>query len=166
MEPRIQNKIQSTERIVRILSKDIEGSMTVYSGLSTIKGISWAFSNALCKSLGIDKNRKITSLSEEEIKKISDFARKPKLPAYFVNRRKDRETGEDRHLIGVDLDLIKEFDIKRLKQIKNYRGIRHTAGLPLRGQRTKGNFRKNRSKGVGIKKKPKPGEFKKQEYVK
>ncbi len=162
----METKSQNTERIVRILSKDIEGGMTVYSGLARIKGISWAFSNALCKSLGIDKNKKISSLSEEEIKKISDFAKKPLLPSYFVNRRKDRETGEDRHLIGVDLDLTKEFDIKRLKQIRNYRGIRHSLGLPVRGQRTKGNFRRNRSKGVGIKKKPKPGEFKKQEYVK
>ncbi|MDD5699606.1 MAG: 30S ribosomal protein S13 [Candidatus Nanoarchaeia archaeon] len=162
---RTEPQTQSTERIVRILSKDIEGGMTLYAGLAKIKGISWAFSNALCKSLGIDKAKKIGSLTEEEIKRISEFARKPILPSHFMNRRKDRETGQDRHLIGVDLDLIKEFDIKRLKQIRNYRGIRHSLGLTTRGQRTKGNFRRNRSKGVGIKKKAKP-ETKRQEYVK
>jgi small subunit ribosomal protein S13 len=149
----MEAKTQSTERIVRILSKDIEGGMTVFAGLAKIKGISWSFSNAICNSLGIDKYKKIGSLSEEEVKRISDFAKKPILPAHFMNRRKDRETGENRHLTGNDLDLTKEFDIKRLKQIKNYRGIRHTLGLPLRGQRTKGNFRKNRARGVGIKKK-------------
>jgi small subunit ribosomal protein S13 len=149
----MEAKIQNTERIVRILSRDIEGGMTVYSGLATIKGISWSFSNAICQTLGIDKYKKIGALTEEEIKRISEFAKKPILPAHFMNRRRDRETGENRHLTGVDLDLAKEFDIKRLKQIKNFRGVRHALGLPLRGQRTKGNFRKNRNRGVGIKKK-------------
>ena len=51
------------------------------------------------------------------------------------------------------LDLKKETDLKRLKKIKSYRGIRHAANLPLRGQRTKAHFRKNKQKGVGIKKK-------------
>ena len=67
----------------------------------------------------------------------------------------DFETGEDKHLIGADLELRKEFDIKRLKKIKTYKGYRHGAKLPLRGQRTKGNFRRNKAKGVGIKKKGK-----------
>ncbi|HTY44360.1 MAG TPA: 30S ribosomal protein S13 [Patescibacteria group bacterium] len=160
-----ETKTQATGRIVRILSKDIEGNMALYAGLAKIKGISWAFSNAICISLGLDKNRKIDSLSEQDIKKISDFVKKPQIPHHLLNRQKDRETGEDRHFIGVDLDLMKEFDIKRLKQIKNYRGIRHTLGLPLRGQRTKANFRRNRNRGVGIKKKGKP-ETKKQEYLK
>ncbi len=151
-----QKQQQKTERIIRILSKDIEGGMTIYSGLATIKGISWAYSNAICRMLGIDKKRKISSLTDEEIKKISEFAKNPKVPVYVLNRQKDRESGEDKHFVGVDLELAKEFDIKRLKQIKSYRGIRHTLGLPMRGQRTKGNFRKHRAKGVGIKKKNKP----------
>ena len=155
MERPEAKQAQSTERIVRILSKDLEGGMTVYSGLAKIKGISWSFSNAICKSLEIDKKKKIGALSEGDIKEISDFAKSPKVPSYILNRRKDHETGENKHLTGTDLELAKEFDIKRLKQIKSYRGLRHSLGLPLRGQRTKGNFRKNRSKGVGIKKKNK-----------
>ena len=162
----MEAKQQSNERIVRILSKDIEGNMTLYAGLAKIKGISWSFSNAICYALKLDRTKKIGSLSDEEIKQISDFVKKPSLPIYILNRRKDRDTGENRHVIGVDLELSKEFDIKREKKIKSYRGIRHSAGQPVRGQRTKGNFRKNRNRGVGIKKKVKPGEFKKQEYVK
>ena len=154
MEAKQQNQQQQNkERIVRILSKDIEGGMTLYSGLAKIKGVSWSFSNAVCHILKIDRNRKIGSLSEEEVKKISDFIKKPTVPNHILNRRKDRETGEDRHITGTDLDLTKEFDIKRLKQIKSYKGLRHTFGLPLRGQRTRANFRKNRNRGVGIKKK-------------
>jgi small subunit ribosomal protein S13 len=150
-----QEKPDSRMRIVRILSKDIEGNMTLYAGLTKIKGISWAFANAICHVLGLDKNKKIGSLTEAEIKKITDFVKNPNLPNYIINRRKDRDTGEDKHLVGTDLELRKEFDIKRLKQIKSYRGFRHSSGLPMRGQRTKGNFRKNRKKGVGIKKKNK-----------
>jgi len=143
------------ERIIRILSEDIEGKKTVYVGLTQIKGVSWSFSNAVCKILGIDKKRKIGSLTDEEIKKISEFIKNPSLPEYILNRRKDFSTGQNLHLVGSDLELRKEFDIKRLKKIKSYRGIRHSAGLPVRGQRTKSNFRKNRRKGAGIKKKGK-----------
>lgn len=144
---------KSQERIVRILSTDIEGSVKIYAGLTKIKGISWSFANALCKILKIDKNRKIGSLTEKEVKEISEFARNPELPPYLLNRRKDFEDGKDRHLIGTDLELKKDFDIKRLKKIRGYRGLRHAANLPVRGQRTRSHFRRARKKGSGIKKK-------------
>ena len=143
------------ERLVRILSEDIEGKMALYAGLTKIKGVSWGIANAVCKALNLDKNRKIGSLSQEEIKKISEFIKNPKIPGYLLNRRKDFETGENTHVSGTDLELQKEFDIKRLKKIKSYRGVRHAAGLPTRGQRTKGHFRKNKTKGAGIKSKKK-----------
>lgn len=141
-------------RVVRILAKDIEGGTKVYAGLTKIKGVSWGMSNAVCKILKIDKNKKIGALTDAEIKKISDFIKNPEVPKYLVNRRDDFVTGEDKHLSGSDLELQKEFDIKRLKKIKSYRGFRHMAGLPTRGQRTKSNFRPNKKK-AGIKKKVK-----------
>jgi len=143
------------ERMIRILSEDIEGGMTVYAGLTKIKGISWSLSNAICKVLKIDKNRKIGSLTDAEVKKISDFIKNPQIPSFIFNRRFDFETGKDRHITGTNLELQKEFDIKRLKKIKSYKGIRHSAGLPVRGQRTRSHFRKNKAKGAGIKKKVK-----------
>jgi len=143
------------EKIIRILSEDIEGGMKLYPGLAKIKGISWGLSNAVCKVMGLDKNRKIGSLTQEEIKKISEFIKAPKIPDYLFNRRQDFVTGENKHLVGSDLELQTEFDIKRLKKIRSYRGIRHSAGLPVRGQRTRGNFRKNKRKGAGIRKKSK-----------
>lgn len=146
------------DRLVRILSEDIEGKMKVYAGLTKIKGVSWGLSNAICKKLNIDKNKKIGLLTPEEIKKISDFVKKPTVPLFILNRRKDYETGEDKHVSGSDLDLQKEFDIKRLKKIKSYRGLRHASGLPVRGQRTKAHFRTNKTKGAGIKSKQKSAE--------
>ena len=143
------------ERMIRILSEDIEGGMTVYAGLTKIKGISWSLANAICKVLKIDKNRKVGSLTDAEVKKISDFIKNPQIPPFIFNRRFDFETGKDMHLTGTHLELQREFDIKRLKKIKSYKGIRHSAGLPVRGQRTKSHFRKNKAKGAGIKKKVK-----------
>ena len=143
------------ERMVRILSKDVKGGMKIYPGLTKVKGISWGLSNAICKILKIDKNRKIGSLTNTEIEKISEFMKNPKLPNHLGNRKSDFETGENKHLIGSDLEFKKEFDVKRLKKIKSYRGYRHMSGLPTRGQRTKSNFRKNKAKGAGIKKKGK-----------
>ncbi len=153
------------ERLVRILSKDIEGKMKVYPGLTKIKGVSWTFSNAVCKTLKIDKNKTIGSLTEEEIQAISNFIKNPKLPIHIMNRRRDIETGDEKHLTGTDLDLRKDFDIKKLKKIKSYRGLRHTSGLPSRGQRTKAHFRSNRKKGSGIKKKNTEGAAKAKNFA-
>ena len=150
------------EKMIRILATDIEGGMKVYPGLTKVKGISWGLSNAICNSLKINKNRKMGSLTTEEIKKISEFSKNPQVPGYLLNRKADFSLGSDKHLIGSDLELQRDFDIKRLKKIKTYRGFRHMAGLPLRGQRTRSHFRKNRSKGVGIKKKKKVARIGKQ----
>lgn len=143
------------ERMIRILSQDIEGSMRIYPGLTKIKGVSWGLSNAVCKKLKIDKKRKVGSLTSDEVKKITEFIKNPEVPEFILNRRYDFETGKNKHLTGTDLELRTDFDIKRLKKIKSYRGIRHSAGLPVRGQRTRNNFRKNRAKAMGIKKKTK-----------
>ncbi len=158
MEQQIKKPQENKEyegKIIRILSQDIEGKSKIYPGLTRIKGISWSLSNAICKKLKINKNKKIGDLTTEDIKEISEFIKNPTIPKSIVNRKMDLETGENKHLTGSDLELQTEFDIKKLKKIKNYKGYRHIAGLPVRGQRTRGNFRKNKSKGVGIKKKTK-----------
>jgi small subunit ribosomal protein S13 len=165
MEAKIIHKGKPTEnknedKLVRILAKDIEGKLKIYVGLTKIKGISWAFSNTICKKLNLDKNRKIGSLSKEEIDKINDFVKNPNVSSYLLNRRNDFETGKDKQLVGNDLEMQKDADVSRLKKIKSYRGQRHSLGLPMRGQRTRSHFRRNKKKSVGIKKKGKEGEKK------
>lgn len=155
MEP---EKEKFEERVIRIMSTDIEGKMSVYSALTKIRGVSWGLANALCNVLKIEKRRKIGSLPKEDIKKIEDFMKDLKIPAYLLNRRKDFNEGKDKHLTGSSLELQKEFDIKRLKKIKSYRGLRHATGQPVRGQRTRSHFRKNRKSSTGIKKKTKKPE--------
>ncbi len=148
---------QEEVNLIRILSRDLRGSKDIYSALTQIKGVSWSFSNALCKKLELKKSKKVQELSKDEIKKIEEFIVNPDIPHFLKNRRKDYDTGEDKNLSGADLDLKKDFDIKRLKKIKSYRGGRHAANLPVRGQRTKSNFRRNRKKSgsVGVKTKGK-----------
>jgi len=142
---------ENVAKLVRILSTDIPGNKNIYVGLTSIKGISWGFSNAICNILGLDRRKKIQDLNEGEIAKIVEFIKNPKVPSYLLNSRKDFEQGKDSHIFGSDLDLKKEFDVKRLKKIRSYRGWRHALGQPVRGQRTKSHFRKNKAVGVGKK---------------
>ena len=149
---RMSMQEERNEILVRILGYDIPGSRNLQAGLTRIKGVSWAISNLLCIKLNIAKNKKIETLTKDEIAKIEAFLRNPQLPVFFFNRRFDRETGETKHYIGSYLDIKKEFDIKRLKEIRSYKGIRHGAKLPVRGQRTRSHFRK-KAKPMGVKKK-------------
>lgn len=141
--------------LVRILGRDIRGDMKVLAGLTKISGISWAFGGAICKTLNLDKDKKIQELTPQEIEKIEKISDIEGIPSFMKNRQKDFDDGDDKHLMGPDLRLRKEFDIKRLKKIRSYKGVRHNVGLPVRGQRTKANFRKNRKKSgaVGVNKK-------------
>lgn len=112
--------------------------------------------NMVCNLLNFDKFKKVGLLTDEEVEKINDFLKDPKkygAPSWMLNRRKDYETGEDKHLLTTDLQLTKQDDIKRLRKIKSYRGVRHGLRLPVRGQRTKSNFRKNKGKVTGVKRK-------------
>ncbi len=140
--------------IIRIMQTDIPGNKKILVGLTYIKGVSWGISNAICKILEIDESKKVSELNENEIKKIIEFLENPKLPDFLMNRRNDFETGDNSHLITTALDMKKEFDVRRLKKIRSYRGLRHAFGHPTRGQRTKANFRaKGKKKAVGVKKK-------------
>ena len=144
-----KEKERLEEDLIRILSTDIPADMRVYPGLTKIKGVSWSFSNALCHVLKIDRKKRMSELSESELKKISEFIKNPALlPSWLLNRRRDSETGEDKHLATTDLDLQKDFDIRAMKKMKSYKGIRHMMGQPVRGQRTRAHFRKGRAIGV------------------
>jgi len=146
-------------RIIRISQSDVPGSKNVYAGLTRIKGVSWSISNAVCRISGVDKNRKVETLSKEEVQKIEEILKNHNFPKYMLNRRNDFLSGQDSHLLGSNIDLAKELDIKRLKKIRSFRGWRHALGQPTRGQSTKAHFRANRKKGVGLRdKKTKPAE--------
>jgi len=140
--------------IIRILQTDIPGNKKLLVGLTYIKGVGWAISNALCTIMNLNPDKKIADLDKKEIAEIEEFLKNPKLPLFLLNRRNDFETGEDKHVLTTKLDITKEFDIRRLKKIRSYRGWRHATGQPVRGQKTRSHFRaKGKKKAVGVKRK-------------
>ncbi len=140
--------------IIRILQTDIPGDKKLLVGLTYIKGVSWAISNALCKIMNLNPNKKLADLDKTEIAQIEEFLKNPKLPKFLLNRRKDFETGKNSHILTTKLDITKEFDIRRLKKIRSYRGWRHATGQPVRGQKTRSHFRaKGKKKAVGVQRK-------------
>lgn len=144
----------ATRYILRIANTDLNGEKSIVMALCKIKGVSHMMANGLCYVAGIDKTKKAGDLSEAEEKRLNDLVRNPRgagIPVWMLNRRNDTETGEDVHLIGTDIAFMKDNDIKRMKKLKTYKGLRHAVGLPVRGQRTKSNFRKNKKKGSGKK---------------
>ena len=151
-KPKKHEEREEHEMLVRILGYDIPGSKNLYTGLIRIKGISWAISNAVCIKLGFPKNKKVSELSKPDIQKIENFLETLPVYDFLKNRRKDVETGKTEHFFGTDLDMKRDFDIKRLREIKSYRGIRHALKQPVRGQRTRSHFRK-KARAMGVKKK-------------
>jgi len=146
---------QKTKHIVRIFATDLIGAKPIGHALTKVKGISFAMANAICTISGVDKFKQTGLLEEQDIKKIEEtMTNLDKFPKWMLNRRDDFDEGKDSHLMNVNLKLRTEFDIKRLQKIKSYRGMRHSAGLPVRGQRTKGHFRA-KGKSLGVKRKKK-----------
>jgi small subunit ribosomal protein S13 len=152
---------QEYRHILRIMGKDVQGTLKTVYALTQIKGISLRLSNAILKKAGVNPDLRVGYLTETEIDKIEDIIKEPAkygLPNWLFNRRKDTETGKDVHLIGADLVLRTKMDIDQAKEIKSWRGYRHAYGLKVRGQRTKTTGRAG--KALGVKKKAvtqKPG---------
>ncbi len=144
---------QETRYIVRIYNTDIDGKKPLAHALSQIKGVGPMMANMACNLLSMDKAKKVGELSDQEVETINAFFKDPLAkgaPVWMLNRRKDYETGQDMHLMTTDITLVQGDDVKRLRKIKTYRGIRHGLRLPLRGQRTKSNFRRNKGKVMGV----------------
>ncbi|MCE4609883.1 MAG: 30S ribosomal protein S13 [Desulfurococcales archaeon] len=140
--------------IVRIAGTDINGKLKLVYGLSEIKGIGYTTALAITRLLGLDPFMRTGFLTESEIKKLEEVVRditQLGLPAWMYNRRKDYETGKDKHLIGSELIFHARRDIEREIRIGSWRGVRHRIGLKVRGQRTRTTGRLGMT--VGVKKK-------------
>jgi len=139
------------EHIVRIVGNDILGEKKTIVGLTQISGIGFNFANAILNSLKIDSNTNIGNLSNSEIQSIENIIKNSSsenFPIWFLNRRKDLETGKNMHLITSDIALTVRNDIEREKTVNSWRGIRHMFGLKVRGQRTRTTGRKGGAVGV------------------
>jgi len=108
--------------MARISGINIPLNKRVEIGLTYIYGIGRPTSNKLLAELGIEPDRKVRDLTEEEVVKLRDLI--------------DND-------VTVEGDLRRErsTNIKRLQEIGCYRGLRHRRGLPVHGQNTKNNAR-------------------------
>jgi small subunit ribosomal protein S13 len=140
--------------IVRITNKDLDGDREIGRALTGIKGISQRIAGmmafALEKQKGIPFNSKLSSLDEEGKKALEAIVLEPAkygIPDWALNSRKNRNTGNNKHLSTGELDFELRNIFKRLGEIKSYRGLRHVWGLPVRGQKTKST---HRGKGITV----------------
>jgi len=138
--------------IVRVANTDLDGNKRIFFALRKIKGVCYSIANAACRVADVDINAKTGELNDAQVSKLTEVITNPSkfgIPSWIFNRRSDPENGGDMHLLSGDLQFARENDIKTLKKIKCYRGVRHMHGLPTRGQRTKSNFRRTKSRGKG-----------------
>jgi small subunit ribosomal protein S13 len=135
--------------LVRVANTDLAGEKQILHAMTKIKGVSTSFSNAVVTKAGVDPIKKAGLLTDAEVAKLEKVVLDPTgngIPSWLFNRQDDYETGKDGHLLNADLKFTKENDIKRLMRIKSNRGLRHSWRLPLRGQRTKSNFRRSKAR--------------------
>ena len=142
---------QEYNHIVRIVGNDIPGEKKLIIGLTQIKGVGFNFATAILDTLKIDPNSNIGYLTDADVQNIEKLITDPSssnFPTWFLNRRKDVETGKDIHLLTSDIDFTLRNDIERERITNSWRGYRHLYGLKVRGQRTRCTGRKGGAVGV------------------
>lgn len=112
--------------MARITGIELQDNWKVDYALTHIKGIGWSLSGKVLTSLNIDLSKRVSDLTKGEITSIVG-----KIDDYLTEGELARQTRNN---------------IARLKAIGSYRGMRHSRGLPVRGQRTKSNARTKRGK--------------------
>jgi small subunit ribosomal protein S13 len=108
--------------MARIAGVDLPRDKRVVVGLTYIFGIGRSTAEKIVMICGIDPNTRVRDLTEDQANQI-------------------REIIEKQFLVEGDLRREVNMNIKRLRDIGCYRGLRHRRGLPVRGQRTKTNAR-------------------------
>lgn len=121
----------------RIKGVDIPGEKRIEASLRYIYGIGPTISKKVLEKSGINPDTRAKNLTDEDVAKINATIAAMEL-----------------HVEG-ELKRLVNQNIRRLQEVKSYRGLRHLAGLPVRGQRTRTNSRtrKGKRKTVGGQKK-------------
>ena len=108
--------------MARIAGVDLPREKRVEIGLTYIYGIGLTSSQKILEKTGVNPDTRVKDLTDEEINKI-------------------RKAIDEEYKVEGDLRRDVALNVKRLKEIGCYRGLRHRKGLPVRGQRTKTNAR-------------------------
>ena len=113
--------------MARLVGVNLPDDKRIEYALTRIYGISWSRAHSILSDVSIDTHKKVQDLTEVELKKLQAVI-------------------EKNYKVEGDLKEEVNSNIKRLREIGSYRGIRHLRGLPSRGQRTKSNARTKRGK--------------------
>ncbi len=113
--------------MARIAGIDLPKNKRAEVGLTYIFGIGKTTSETILAKAGVDKNKRVGELTDEEVAKIRS-----------VIQTDFKVEGAMRTEV--------QMNIKRLMDIGSYRGLRHRKGLPVRGQRTRTNARTRKGK--------------------
>ncbi|MEI6237354.1 MAG: 30S ribosomal protein S13 [Candidatus Saccharibacteria bacterium] len=117
--------------MARISGVTIPNEKQVWVGLTYVHGIGQKSAYDVLEIAKVDPITRVKNLSDNEVSKIQEV----------INNQYEVEGELQRKTVA---------NIKRLKEIKSYRGIRHTNNLPSRGQRTKTNARTRRGKKTTV----------------
>ena len=117
--------------MARIAGVNIPTNKRVIIALTYIHGIGRTTAVKIADKLGIDHARRVQDLTDEEVLRL-------------------REAIDADHMVEGDLRRETAMNIKRLMDLKSYRGLRHRNGLPVRGQRTHTNARTRKGKAKPI----------------
>lgn len=115
--------------MARIAGTNIPNEKRVEIGLTYVFGIGLVTSQKILAKVEINPDTRVKDLTEDELTRL-------------------RQEIDQNHEVEADLMRKISLNVKRLKEIKAYRGLRHSANLPVRGQRTKTNARTKRGKKV------------------
>ncbi|KAJ2620071.1 ribosomal 40S subunit protein S18B [Coemansia sp. RSA 1358] len=143
------------QAMIRLLNTNVDGNVKIMYALTSIKGVGRRYSNMVCKKADVDMNKRAGELTADELERIVEIIQNPlqyKIPQWFLNRQKDHTTGAYRQLVSTEVHSVLRDDLERLKKIRAHRGLRHVAGLRVRGQHTKTTGRRGRTVGVTKKK--------------
>lgn len=135
--------------LLRIHGTNVNGNDKVMYAISRVRGIGRRMANMIVKKAEIDLNKRAGELTEEEMESLRAVMQNPAqfdIPVWFLNRRKDRKSGKNLHLVSNQIDAKLREDMERMKKIRLHRGLRHAWGLRVRGQHTctTGRGRRNR----------------------
>ena len=123
--------------MARLVGVDIPRNKKIAFSLCYIHGIGMSTALEICKTAKIDTEKRVQELTEKQISSIREV----------ISTSEINVEGELRSLNAMN--------IKRLKDVGAYRGLRHRRGLPANGQRTKTNARtrKGKKRTIGLGKK-------------
>ncbi len=117
--------------MARIAGVTIPSEKQVGVALTYVYGIGPKYASDILTGAKVDPTVRVKNLTDDEVTRISDFI-------------------SANYLVEGELQRVVTANIKRLKDIKAYRGMRHNANLPSRGQRTRTNARTRRGKKVTV----------------